>query len=183
MLCCFNMAFAQFNVIKYIPSYNADVTRKKLVEVDLNSYGVSYERCITDHASLEILGLRARMVTQTPQQGTKVLTGFGAELRYRYYFQTNPSFLSYAPFEFYVAPTVNYTQMQTPYLNDFHELKYISVGGIVGFQLIFELFQEGFAVDGNLGFNINNYESTGFMSETNMYRFTPRVGLALGYTF
>lgn len=175
---------AQFNVVKYVPAINNDITRLQPFKFHLNSYGIGYERCITDHSSLELIVFRARMVTLTPaERETKVLDGFGAELRFRHYFQTHEEYLTYAPFEFYWAPTVSYLKMQTPYLKGLHELSNFALGGLVGFQLVMELFQEGFTVDVNTGFNVNLYNTNGFSHEVNMYRITPRVGLQFGYTF
>lgn len=182
---CFTSVNAQLNVVKFIPSYNADITRTQPFKFHLNSFGIGYERCIGEHSSVELLLFRARVISYTPEPvlETKVLNGFGIETRYRYYFQTHDEYITYSPFEFYVSPTLNYTQMQTTYLNDFHTLKYFQVGAVIGFQLILELYQEGFTIDVNTGVNTNFYESSGFINEKEIFSFMPRVGLSFGYCF
>ena len=174
---------AQMNAVKYIPSYNSDFLRNKPLDFDLNSYGFAYERVINDHASLEVVFLRSRIVALIGGFETKKLNGFGGELRYRYYFQTNPNFITFSPFEFYLAPTVGYTQMQTATLNDFHEIRNFTFGAIVGYHLILELYEDGFSLDMNAGVNGNMYNAQGYINKKGDVKVTPRVGLSFGYTF
>ncbi len=182
MCLCPTLVLAQMNAFKYIPSHNADITRGKIFEFDLNSYGFAYERVIADHASAEIALFRIRVVEHTGIQ-TQKLEGFAAEIRYRYYFQTNPNYATFAPFEYYLAPTVKYAQMQTPTLNSFHEIRSLSFGAIVGYHYIMELYEDGFSFDINAGVNANIYDSKGFMVKNNAFKLTPRIGLSFGYTW
>lgn len=172
----------QNTIIKYIPALNTDIIRDKILDFDIYSYGAGYERVIGNHSSLELIVIRSRMVSHNGNL-TKKLNGFGTELRYRYYFQTNQSWVTYAPFEFYLAPIVGYNQVQTKTLNDFHEIKNFNIGAIVGYQFIMELFEEGFSIDANIGIGANFPKIKGQLNNINTNSFTPRVGLTFGYSY
>lgn len=179
---CPIQSFGQNTIVKYIPALNTDILRDKILDFDIYSYGAGVERVIGNHSSVELVVIRSRMVSIKGIE-TKKLNGFGAELRYRYYFQTNPSWVTYAPFEFYFAPIVGYNQVQTKTLNDFHEVKNFNLGAIAGYQLIMELFEEGFSIDVNLGISANFPKIKGQLNNIDTKSFTPRVGLSFGYSY
>ncbi len=201
-LCISNTLFAQFNVIKVHSVNNVNPQIVNPLGSLYNSTGVSYERCINDHMSIELMGLYARALLfndATEKTGTAKTLGYSAELKLKYYFQTNSEELTYAPYGWYVAPILNYTDVKgtfnivekdingKPFVKDVteHGLSYFALGALCGYQFIMEEFEKGFVIDLGVGFNYLKSKGYGNGSEDvhKIYSFVPKIQFGLGFAF
>ncbi len=203
--------FAQFNTIKIHHINNVNPQIIVPFKSNYNSFGGSYERCIGDHMSVELMGLYARsLLFESPKevQYAKV-TGFSTELKVKYYFQVSEEFLTYAPYGWYVATVVGYTSMKgdekiydtrvVPPVQTgakSHSLDYIAAGALCGYQFILEEYEQGLVFDVALGFNYINTKGTGYGSDEDvvlpngeiderhkMYNFIPKIQVGFGFAF
>ena len=203
--------FAQFNTIKIHHINNVNPQIIVPFKSNYNSFGGSYERCIGDHMSVEIMGLYARsLLFESPKETNYAkVFGFSTELKVKYYFQVSDEFLTYAPYGWYVASVVGYTSMKgteniynlnavPPVQIDTksHSLNYISAGALCGYQFILEEYEQGLVFDVALGFNYINTKGTGYGSKENtvldngtieerhkMYNFIPKIQVGFGFAF
>lgn len=203
-------SYSQFNVIKVNAINNMNPQIVNPFETSYFSSGASYERCISDHVSAEILVLYARaLLTDTDRKPIQT-TGIGVALGLRYYFQTSPEMLTYAPYGWYVSPTIGYTTVSGDrrfynavaveengeVVNEIsvedvskrfgNKLNYAHVGAMAGYQFIMEEFQQGFTVDLGLGFNYLIYKDgtnrgTGDVNKIN--NFVPKIHFGVGFAF
>lgn len=177
-----NMGYTQNNVIKLSSISTSNPYNPSFFEFERSSFAASYEYANWNHSSLELLIMYARSISDFASGLPIPVSGLGTELKWRYYFQTNPNFITYAPYGWYAAPTVGYTQMsgknalydksqliQVPNPNSptgfdvvvnpipigevKHELNYIPVGILAGYHFIMEEYEYGVTFDFGIGVN------------------------------
>lgn len=176
------VGYAQNNVIKLSSISTTNPYNPDFFEFERSSFAASYEYANWNHATIEILIMYARSISDFASGLPIPVAGIGTEIKYRYYFQTNPNFITYAPYGWYAAPTVGYTQMSgTNSLYDKtqtvkvpnpnsptgfdeivnpipvgavkHELSYIPIGAVAGYHFIMEEYEYGVTFDFGIGAN------------------------------
>lgn len=185
-----NKANAQFNVIKVHHVNNVNPQIVNPIKSNYNSFGMSYERNVSDHFTIELMGLYARALLFKNDKEINYVktTGYSFDLKFKYYFQTNTEMMTYAPYGWYVAPTVGImstkgkesitgirpaTDVETGetfdevYVKDYnnHSISYWSTGLLVGYQFILEEFEQGLVFDIGLGANYINTKGVGWGSD------------------
>jgi hypothetical protein len=185
-----NKANAQFNVIKVHHVNNVNPQILNPIKSNYNSFGMSYERNVSDHFTIELMGLYARaLLFQNDREIDYVkTTGYSFDLKFKYYFQTNTEMMTYAPYGWYVSPIIGYASTKgdktilgppvdkpdgeggtysEPSNSGAkpHSISYWSTGALIGYQFILEEFEQGLVFDVALGFNYINTKGTGYGSD------------------
>lgn len=175
-----NMGYTQNNVIKLSSISTSNPYNPSFFEFERSSFAASYEYANWNHSTLEGLIMYCRSISYHYTGLPIPVSGPGVELKWRYYFQTNPNFITYAPYGWYAAPTVGYSQMSgtntiydqtfkdvlnpitnlwekvldpTPIGDIKHQLSYIPVGVLAGYHFIMEEYEYGVTFDFGIGVN------------------------------
>lgn len=175
-----NMGYSQSNVIKLSSISTSNPYNDSFFEFERSSFAMSYEYANWNHSTLEGLVMLCRSISYHSTGLPIPVAGPGVELKWRYYFQTNPNFVTYAPYGWYAAPTVGYSQMSgtntiydqtfkdvlnpitnlweqvldpTPIGDIKHQLSYVPVGVLAGYHFIMEEYEYGVTFDFAIGAN------------------------------
>ncbi len=180
-LFCFSISFAQSHVIKLSSISTSNPYNDSFFEFERSSFATSYENAFSNRSSAEVMIVLARSISydETLGYGKIVVPvqGLGIEAKWRYYFQTNPNFITYSPYGWYAAPTISYTSLkgtnEVVDKNDIqtdpatglqfvnpksvgtvtNNISYMAVGALAGYQFIMEEYEYGVIFDFGLGFN------------------------------